>query len=90
MANASRDENNIPTLLASLNTNGTTIVKVKVNAVNHALKVGDSNTGSDHGPINALRDDNFVTTLMAVSSADGVTPVAVYADSNGNLLTQST
>lgn len=99
MANASHDENSIPTLIAALNTNGTTIIKVKVNTVDHSLKVIDANTGSDHGPAHALHDENDVPTLLAVSSTtttvggisyvQGVTPVVVYADSSGNLLIDS-
>lgn len=89
MANAKRDENNVPTLIAGLNTNGSTIVRVKANPSNHGLKVSDDTTGTDHGPANALRDENSVPVIMAVSSADGVTPVVVYADSSGNLLIDS-
>ncbi len=90
MANASRDDNFVPTLLGTLNTTGLSVVKVKANATNHGLKVVDDTTGTDHGPVNALRDENFVTALMGVSSADGITPVSVYADSSGNLLIDST
>ena len=89
MADASRDQNTVPTLLAGLNTDGITPTKVKVNASNHGLKVVDDTTGTDHGPTNAPRDGNFVPALMAVSSDDGVTPVVVYADSSGNLLIDS-
>ncbi len=89
MSNASRDENNVPTLLGALSTNGTTLVPVQVNATLHALSVEDNTTGSDHGPTNAPRDQNNVPALMAVSSDDGVTPVVVYADADGNLLIDS-
>jgi hypothetical protein len=89
MADAARDDNNVPTLLAGLNTDGVTTIRVKVNPSNHALKVVDATTGSDHGPTNAPRDNNFVPALMGVSSADGTTPVVVYADSSGNLLIDS-
>lgn len=89
MSNASRDENSVPTLLGALNTDGTTLVRVKANASNHSLKVSDGSTGSDHGPVNSPRDQNNIPALMAVSSADGVTPVVVYADSSGNLLIDS-
>lgn len=86
MANAKRDENNRPTLLAILNTDGETKVNVEVDAM-HALAVNMNGADMDNGPDGrALRDENFVTTLIGVSSADGVTPVAVYADSNGKLL----
>ncbi len=99
MATASRDQNNVPTLLAALSTDGTTPIKVKANASNHGLKVSDDTIGSDHGVANAVRDENFVPVLLAVSSVtqtvggidyvQGVTPVEVYADSNGNLLINS-
>lgn len=100
MATASRDQNNVPTLLAALSTDGTTPIKVKVTASNHGLKVVDDVTGSDYGVRNAPRDSNFVPVLVGVSSAtttvngisyvQGVTPVTAYADSNGNLLVKST
>ncbi len=86
---ASLDENGVPTLIAGLNTNGTTIVRVKVNATTHGLKISDGTTGTDHGPVNDLRDENSRPALMATSSVDGVTPVVVYADSSGNLLINS-
>lgn len=89
MATASRDNNNVPTLLAGLNTDGITPIKVLANPSDHAIKVVDASTGTDHGPSAAPRDTNFVPALLAVSSADGVTPVVVYADSDGNLLIDS-
>ncbi len=89
MTNAYRDENSVPTLIAALNTNGTTVVRVKANPTNHGLEISDGTTGTNHGPTNALRDENSVPVLMATSSADGKTPVAVYADSSGNLLIDS-
>lgn len=90
MANASLDENSVPTITAGLNTDGRTIVRVKIDSTTHALKVSDGTSGTDHGPVNDLRDENNRTTLMAVSSVDGVTPVVLYADSSGNLLIQTT
>lgn len=89
MANAKRDENNIPTLLAVDEADGTTIVRVGVNPTNHGLEIDDNTTGNDFGTPNAKRDENNVPALMAVSSADGVTPVAVYTTSAGNLLIDS-
>lgn len=91
MAQATRDENNVPTLLAVLDTNGTTITQVAANPSNHGLKADDAVSGSDNGPTGrALRDQNFVTTLLCVSEDDGVTPVAIYADVDGKLLIDST
>ncbi len=99
MANAARDNNNVPTLLGALSTDGTTPTKVKVNASTHALKVEDNTTGTDHGVAAAPRDQNNIPVLLAVSSTTatvggidyvaGVTPVVVYADVDGNLLVDS-
>lgn len=89
MANASRDENNVPTLLGTLNTDGATLVKVQANATSHGISVSDASTGSNNGPTNAPRDQNNVTGIMAVSSADGTTPVVIYANSSGQLLIDS-
>lgn len=99
MSNASRDQNDVPTLLAVEQTDGATIVPIVVNASNHGLKVTDDTTGTDQGPYQAERDENFVPTLLAVSSQtttvngvsfiQGVTPVVVYADLDGNLLVDS-
>jgi len=89
MANAYRDENSVPTLIAALNTDGITPTRVFANPSTHSLKVNDGTTGSDHGVANAVRDQNNVPVLLAVSSADGVTPVEVYVDSSGNLLIDS-
>ena len=87
MANAKRDDNNVPTITGVLNTDGESIVPVKVKSDNNSLAIDNNSTGSDNGPgPRALRDENFVTTLIGVSSVDGVTPVAVYVDSDGNLL----
>lgn len=89
MANAQRDQNNVPTLLGILASNGTTTVAVCADPNSNGLCVEDNTTGDDMGPANALRDQNSVPTLLAVSSADGVTPVTVYTDSDGYLLIDS-
>lgn len=88
MANASRDGNHVPTLIAS-GTDGASIVRVKVNPTNNSMEVDNNTTGSDNGPSNALRDQNSVPVILAVSSVDGFTPVAVYADATGKLLIDS-
>jgi hypothetical protein len=90
MADASRDGNDVPTLLAALDSDGITPVKVQVNPANHALSVDNNTTGTDNGVDNAVRDSNYVPVLLAVSSVDGVTPVEVYADSSGALLIDNT
>lgn len=89
MAQASRDDNNIPTLIAPLDSDGVTIVRVKCNPITHGLSVADGTTGTDFSGDTAIRDENFVPVLLAVSEVDGVTPVPVYVDVNGNLLVDS-
>lgn len=92
MANASRDENHVPTLTAVLESDGETIVKIAstVNPViSHRLKIQDSVGGTDYGPVSAKHDENHVSTLIATSAVDGVTPVVIYATAAGRLLVRS-
>lgn len=86
---APRDENRVPTLMGTLNTDGETPQTICADSSSHALCVNDSTTGSDNGGNHAVRDENRVPVLMATSSVDGVTPVAVYADEDKNLLINS-
>lgn len=91
MADAKRDNNYVPTKIAVLNTDGSTIVLVKGNPTSHAISVNNNTTGSDNGPtpIRSLKDNNGVSTMIVVSEVDGVTPVVLYANSNGELLIDS-
>lgn len=89
MANASRDQNDVPTMLGVLDSDGDTLVRIKIEPVTHAIKADDASTGTDRGPTIAPRDENFIPALLAVSSVDGVTPVVVYANSDGELLIDS-
>lgn len=89
MSNAAKDENGVSTLICALSTDGTSIVRVKVNPVNKALKVSDASTGTYYGRTIAERDENSVPVAMGVSSVDMVTPVEIYADANGNILIDS-
>jgi hypothetical protein len=88
MTNAQRDENSHPTMICALNTDGVSIVRVKVTP-GHKLKIDDDTTGTDNGRLPALRDENSVPIFMGVSSVDGVTPVPIYANSSGELLVDS-
>lgn len=74
-----------------LNTDGLTILPVcsDVGPTLHYLCVSAGTTGQDYGPANAARDENRIPVAMAVSSADGTTPVALYVDSDRNLLIQT-
>lgn len=87
---AKRDNNRIPTILGTLDSDGVTPVLIEVNSVNNGLAVDDNTTGSYISDDIADRDENRVPVMMAVSSVDGVTPVAIYANSSGELLVDST
>jgi hypothetical protein len=90
MTNAQRDDNNVPTMIAVLDSDGLTVTPVKINPANFGLKVDNDTTGSDLGPARALHDDNFVPTKLSVSSADVTRIVPLYVDSEGNLLIDNT
>ena len=85
-----RDDNRIPTIRAASNNDGKTIINVCCDDNTHSICISDGNTGTDYGTINAQRDPDRVPVLLAVSSVDGQTPVEVYANSDGELLIQST
>lgn len=87
---AIRDDNFVAVKTAVLNTDGASIVLIKSGASTHGLKCSNGTSGSDKGPADAQLDDNNSPTWLAVSSSDGTTIVPLYADSNGNLLIQST
>jgi hypothetical protein len=54
MAEASRDQNFVPTLTAVLNTDGETIVRVTADPTDHSLSVVNGAGGSDNGPDRAI------------------------------------
>lgn len=85
-----RDNNYVPVLGGTLNTDGTTVVAIQVNSTNHALKVDDNTTGSSFAITTNQRDANRKTTIWGVSSADGRTPIYIATDSSGKLLIDST
>ena len=89
MANAKIDDNGRQALTALLNTDGSTIKRVYANPSNHGLKIADASTGTSQGGTYAHLDDNFRPTMYALSSANDGTFVALYTDSNGNLLIDS-
>ncbi len=87
MSDARRDQNNIPTPTAALDTDGQTILNIKVNPSTHGIMIDMGTTGVDNGPVaQALIDGNSVATLIGVSEDDNETPVAAYSDANGMLL----
>lgn len=85
MSNAKRDDNRVPTLLALLDTDGSTLIPIQVNASNNKIKLANGTAGVDNGDGRAMHDGNGVVTMIGVSSVDLTTPVNVYADINGNI-----
>lgn len=85
-----RDQNRITTIQAVLNTDGETPTNIKADPTTHAFKVDDNTSGSDNGGSIAKRDQNHVPSAMVALSSDGITPIALYVDSSGNLLVDST
>jgi hypothetical protein len=91
MANAKHDSNQNTVIIAESNTDGNTIVQIKINPTTHVLQTADGGGGSDQGgSITARADDNGEESMLAVSNSDGTSTVGLYADSLGNLLVQST
>ena len=86
MAEAFRDGNRVPTLLAVSDADGETTRPVHADPSNHAIKVTNGTGGSDLSDDIGNRDDNRVVVAMGVSSADGVTPVEIYVDDATNFL----
>ena len=89
MTSIKRDQNQVPTKAALLNSDGSTITPLQADPATNILDTSDGSSGSDNGGSRALKDENQVPVLLAVSIADGITPVALYADSDGKLLTKS-
>lgn len=95
MASAKLDENGRASMVALLDSDGRTLVCVTANpSNNNGLSVDNGTTGSDNGGTYAKLDENsrpeaFAPALFALSSAGDGSLVAVYADSDGSLLIDS-
>lgn len=90
MTNAYIDENGVRTVTGTLQSDGVTIVRLKINPSNNALKVVDGTTGTASTRTIAPRDENGHPAWMGLSSADNTTLIPIAMDSDGNLLIQST
>lgn len=88
MVNAAKDDNRVSTVLATLDSDGETPVRLEADPTTHVVIVDDDTTGSDNG--NGGRDENRVPVAYAVSESDGETLVALYVNSTGELLIDST
>lgn len=85
--NAPRDNNRIPVFIATLDSDGSSAMSLEADPSTHAISNTDLSTGSDNG--NGSFDANSVPVAFAVSNSDETTPVALYIDSSGNLLIDS-
>lgn len=90
MTDAKIDENGVRTILGTLQNDGVTPIRLKINPVTLTAQFSDGTTGIASTRINASRDGNNHPVLMGVSSADMKTPIPIAMDSNGNLLIKST
>lgn len=90
MTNAAIDENGVRSVTGTLQSDGQTIVRLKINPTTGRGQMVDGTSGSASTRKNAPRDENEHPAWIGVSSVDGVTPVPVAFDSNGNILIQST
>lgn len=90
MANAYIDSNGVRTVTGTLQSDGQTIVRLRVNPANNRIKMIDGTSGTASARKDAPRDENNHPAWMGVSAADGVTPIPIAMDANGNLLTKST
>jgi len=88
MAEIKHDDNYVPTLSGVLNTDGTTVTRIKVDPTTHVLQVSDGTTGSDSGKDLAARDNSGNVTAIATDASGNIIPL--YVDSSGNLLIKST
>ncbi len=76
MANAKRDNNRIPTLIAASRTDGTTPINIYVNPTTHQLMVETNAVAITQRSV-APRDANRIPVLLGVSSSNGTTPVTI-------------
>lgn len=78
MAEAIRDGNHVPSLLAMSYLDGTTPVVVKVDVATGGIEIDTGNSVST-AAMDAARDGNHRATLMAVDSVSG-DPIPVFAN----------
>lgn len=83
MANAYRDDNSVPTLIASSNADGKTPVRVYADPVTHRLLVDSGGSGSRTFVYNEIVSGSNTTFTLANTPATGL--YAVFA--NGQRLT---
>lgn len=87
MSDAPRDENNVPSKLACLNTDtvqGTNLVPIAINPVTNGIKINETAVAHFTMQPVAPKDENYVNVWL-FEGTDGLTYPAV-ADQHGRLL----
>lgn len=84
--NASIDVNSKQTILATLNTDGSSLTRIQVNPVNGGLTTTTNTMGSVTPQGRSLIDENGRNSWFGVSENDGKTEVAVQCNSSGTVL----
>lgn len=79
MADAIRDENHVPVIVALSYIDGVTLVPVQIDADNAGVKINTSASIQFTPTTYGKRDSNHVVQLMGVSSSTGL-PFPVLAD----------
>ena len=87
MAQAKRDQNDIPVALGVNSSDLSTPLMFKIDPItNRWLIKINSTTATATSATKNKRDQNDKPTMYGVSSVDGITLVPIQTDSNGNLL----
>jgi len=73
MSNASRDENNIATLIAASNVDGTTPVKVYADPVTHRLLVDLPTSGGSVTSVSVVSANGFAGTVATATTTPAIT-----------------
>jgi len=88
MADAIKDQNHVPSLLAVSYVDGITLVPIVINSSNSGVQIDRVNTVST-AAMNAARDANHRTTVMGVDSVSG-NPIPLFANpTTGGILVSS-
>ena len=90
MSNAMHDQNNVPTLIAILDSDKKTISRVKANPIGQGLKINDATTANVLSFDAVPRDENSVPCMSVLSSAGDGSIVILQVNSSGELLVDST
>lgn len=80
--NASRDENDRPTIICASKNDGKTIVAITANPMTRGISISDGTSGVDNGNNNgnAMLDENGIAVWSALSSDGSGAVIEIYGD----------